>query len=442
MKIEPVLIVGAGLSGVECAFMLAKHAIPVHLLEMRPLVTTPAHTTDLFAELVCSNSFRATGMENAVGILKEHMRVLDSLVMRAADAHRIPAGKALAVDREQFSTYITNEIKKNPLITVEHKECISLEEYKKLFNYIILATGPLSSHSLTESLLNIIEEKDLYFYDAIAPIVVKDSIDMDNAFWASRYQKEDEEGEYINCPLTKEEYIIFYRELISGESIPTHNAEKALHFEGCMPIEALAERGEKTLLFGCLKPVGIIDSKTNKRPFAVLQLRLEDHNKTACNLVGFQTRLVYKEQDRIFRLIPALKNVEFIRYGSIHRNTYLNSPRVLTKELSLKKDESIYCIGQMIGVEGYLESAATGLWLGLYLANKIQGRVLSAPPETTPIGALLAHVQRPVKNFQPSNVTFGLMPDLHEFYKKRERRQLYAKRAEDDFIEWKDRCVL
>lgn len=427
-----ICIIGAGLSGVECAYALSQYR-DVTLIEMRPHTQSSAHRTSLFAELVCSNSLRAIGEDSAIGLLKKEMSSLGSLVMESAYVNQIPAGKALAVDREGFAEYITHAITKEPRIEVIQREVLTLEEIEQEYSTIILATGPLTSESLSQSLAKSVGEEYLYFYDAIAPIISIDSIDMEHAFWASRYQKEGESADYINCPLTKEEYEIFYRALIEGEKVPTHNAEKNIHFEGCMPIESLAERGEKTLLFGCCKPVGIYDPRTGKRPYAVIQLRPENHNRSACNLVGCQTRLIQKEQKRIFGLIPALRNAEFIRYGSVHRNTYIDSPTMLSQECSLNSREHCYCIGQITGVEGYVESASTGLWLGHYLGTKFRGTSIAKPPSTTAIGALFAHIARKTKNFQPSNATFGLMPDIEGTYKKSDRRKLYASRAQGDF---------
>ena len=427
-----ICIIGAGLSGVECAYTLSQYT-DVTLIEMRPHVQSPAHKTSLFAELVCSNSLRAFGRDSAIGLLKIEMSALGSLVMESAYKNQIPAGQALAVDRTGFSEYITDAISKESRIEVIHREICSLSELEEEYDTLVLATGPLTSQRLSSTLGQCIGQEYLYFYDAIAPIISIDSVDMEHAFWGSRYQQETEGGDYLNCPLTKEEYEVFYRALLEGEKVPTHNAEKNIHFEGCMPIESLAERGEKTLLFGCLKPVGIYDPKTGKRPYAVVQLRLEDHNKSACNLVGCQTRLLQKEQKRIFSLIPALRNAEFIRYGSVHRNTYIDSPRMLSEECTLHAKEHCYCIGQITGVEGYVESASTGLWLGHYLGTKLLGSPIAKPPATTALGALFSHIARENKNFQPSNATFGLMPDIEGEYKKSERRALYASRAERDF---------
>lgn len=430
---KKVCIIGAGLSGAECAYTLA-HYTQVTLIEMKPETQSPAHTLALFGELVCSNSLRAIGDDTSIGLLKQEMVALGSLIMKSAYNNQIPAGKALAVDREQFSSYITETIRSHPNIRIIHKEIRDIESLQDEFSTIIIATGPLPSEGISESIRKIIGEEHLYFYDAIAPIVSIDSIDMEHAFWGSRYQKEGEVGDYINCPLTQEEYTNFYNGLLSAEKVATHNAEKNIHFEGCMPIESLAERGEKTLLFGCLKPVGIYDPRTGKRPYGVLQLRLEDHNRSACNLVGCQTRMTYKEQKRIFSMIPALRNVQFIRYGSVHRNTYINSPRMLSETLSLRGRPNIYCIGQITGVEGYLESASTGLWLGHNLGSMLRdGKGIERPPATTAMGGLLAHLHRETKNFQPSNATFGLMPDIEGKYKKNERRQAYSMRAKQDF---------
>lgn len=430
-----ICIVGAGLSGVECAYALARYT-KVTLIEMRPHVSSPAHTTSLFAELVCSNSLRAIGEDSAIGLLKQEMRALGSLVIQSALYNQIPAGKALAVDRAGFSEYITHVIRNHHNIEVIEREVTDIIDIQNQYTTVVIATGPLTSPSLSQSIARLIGDEHLYFYDAIAPIIRVDSIDMEHAFWASRYQKEGESADYINCPLTKEEYDIFYNALLEAEKVPTHNAEKNIHFEGCMPIESLAERGEKTLLFGCMKPVGIYDPRTGKRPYAVLQLRPENHNNSTCNLVGCQTRLLYKEQKRIFSLIPALRNAEFVRYGSVHRNTYIDSPRLLLPNCALRVRPQCYFVGQITGVEGYVESASTGLWLGHYLGAYHRGSILSRPPATTSIGALLEHISRETKNFQPSNATFGLMPDITGEYHKSRRRALYAERAQRDFTDY------
>lgn len=433
-----IAVIGAGLSGSECAYTLAKY-LPVTLFEMRPKKYSPAHTTPYCAELVCSNSLRAEGSSNAVGLLKQEMLQLDSIIMRQALKHKIPAGKALAVERDAFAQSITHILRSHPNITYIEREINTFAELLNTgFTHIILATGPLTSDALSADLARIIGQEYLYFYDAIAPIIHTDSVDMTHAFWASRYATEESTKDYLNCPLTEEEYTIFYNALLSGNTVPTHNAEKNIHFEGCMPIESLAERGFKTLLFGPFKPTGLYYPNTNKRPFAVLQLRLEDHNKTACNLVGCQTRLTYQEQRRIFRLIPALRDAEFVRYGSVHRNTYLHSPTILTKECALKQNSALFCIGQITGVEGYLESAATGLWLGHYLGALLsKNYMLPHMPETCILGSLLAHLQRDNTHFQPSNATFGLTPEPpHTIRNKTQRKEYYAQRAVQDFSSW------
>lgn len=437
-------IIGAGLAGCECALSLAKAGIEVYLYEQKPEQFSPAHISPLFAELVCSNSFRSDdSMASGVGLLKEEMRLLESPLLEIAETVKVPAGKALAVDRELFAQAVTKAIKENPYIKVIHKEIKSIKEFQLSDEEkLIIAAGPLASSSLIESLKQYIDTSKLYFYDAIAPIITAESVDMEFAFYGSRYGHEKEEhekqdeGDYLNCPMNKEEYHLFWEALVSGERVPSHNFEKEIHFEGCMPIEALADRGEKTLCFGSLKPVGFIDPKTGHRPWALLQLRKENKEGNSYNLVGCQTKLTYKEQDRIFRFIPALKNVEFLRYGSVHRNTYVNAPHILNPDLSLKEESNIYLIGQITGVEGYVESIASGLWLSLQLKAKAENKILTQAPKESALGGLLNHLQEEVKNFQPSNAHFGLMPELGGRVKKKERKPLLAQRGQKAFQEW------
>jgi methylenetetrahydrofolate--tRNA-(uracil-5-)-methyltransferase len=447
-----VLVVGGGLAGSECALALARAGIPVRILEMRPLRMTPAHQGGQLAELVCSNSLRSNDTESAVGRLKAEMRALGSAVIQAADATRIPAGKALAVDRELFAAAITRQVQEHPLLEVERRELISLEELDQDpeladFRKVVLAAGPLASEALGQSLAALLGQEHLYFYDAIAPIVSTDSINMERVFWASRYQQEqDGEGDYLNCPMSDAEYHAFRQALLDAHKVPAREFEKELHFEGCMPVEALAERGELTLAYGPLKPVGLVDPRTGKRPFAVLQLRPENATRSMLNLVGCQTKLTYPEQERVFRLVPGLENAEFVRLGSMHRNTFVNAPRVLGPHLDILARPSIHLAGQITGVEGYVESAACGLWLGLHLAAQLTGKHLPPPPEETALGALLGHLRRPVKHFQPSNVNFGLSPDLAQKARKRMRKSLYAARAAEHFDiwlhEWRDKGSL
>ncbi len=429
------IVVGGGLAGAECALALARAGLAVTLFEMRPARTTPAHQTDLLAELVCSNSLRSDEPVTAVGLLKEEMAALGSEVMRAARATSVPAGKALAVDRELFAREITRAVSEHPLIHVLRCEIESLDDPALVgAKAVAVCAGPLASDSLAKSLAANIGGEGLYFYDAIAPIVDAASIDMEHAFWGSRWRPEDDD--YLNCPLSEEEYKARVAALLAAEKVPCRDFEKAVHFEGCLPVEEMAERGEMTLAFGPLKPVGLVDPRTGKRPFAVVQLRAENRERTAFNLVGFQTKLKYPEQDRVFRLIPALAKAEFLRFGSIHRNTFVDAPRVLTDDLELRARPGTFLAGQITGVEGYLESAACGLWLGMVLAAREAGRTLARPPRETALGALLGHLKSEAKGFQPSNVNFGLMPELSGRVKKKQRKETYAARAREAFVAW------
>lgn len=437
-ELSNIAIIGGGLAGCECARKLSHAGIAVTIFEMKPEHYSPAHNYEGLAELVCSNSFRSDQPEAAVGILKQEMRELDSLILEAAEATRVPAGKALAVNRELFSDYITKVIREDENITLVTKEITALDAPELAdFDAIVLAAGPLASDALSNSLAELIDTTHLYFYDAIAPIISADSVDMSKAFWGSRYNPDDKD--YLNCALNKEEYTNLREALIAGEKAPTKDFEKEIHFEGCMPIEALAERGEMTLAFGSFKPVGFTDPRTGERPFAIVQLRTENLNKSMFNLVGCQTKLKYKEQDRIFRMIPGLEDAEFIRYGSVHRNTYVNAPKTLTPELALKSQPKIYLAGQITGVEGYVESAASGIWLGILLAAKAKKIELSEPPAETCFGGLLSHLRTEQKNFQPANVQFGLTPALNRKARKKERKALYAQRAREAFTAWLER---
>ncbi len=430
-----IAIIGGGLAGSECALRLADSGCQVTVFEMKPDHFSPAHQNPDLAELVCSNSFRSDEPETAVGLLKEEMRQLGSIVMNAAEATRVPAGKALAVNRDQFSRHVTDRMEAHPAISLERREIGNLDApCLNGFDAVVVAAGPLAGEKLSTHLAEIVGEGHLYFYDAIAPIVAADSVDMDKAFTGSRYRPEDDD--YLNCPLNREEYLAFQAALVEGVKTPTRDFEKAIFFEGCLPIEVMAERGEMTLAFGPFKPVGLTDPRTEDRPFAVLQLRTENQEKTCYNLVGCQTKLTYPEQDRILRLIPALADAEFLRFGSAHRNTYLNAPHALTPELELNTRPGTFLAGQISGVEGYVESAACGLWLGILLAAKLQGRTLAAPPQKTALGALLYHLRQEAKHFQPTNVHFGLMPPLEGRIKKKERKAAYAARARQAFGEW------
>ena len=424
-------IVGAGLAGCEAAWQLARAGRDVVLYEMKPTTFSPAHHSPDLAELVCSNSFRSAELETGIGLLKLEMAELGSLVMDVARQTEVPAGKALAVDRELFAREMTARIANHPRITVVRREITTLAELDGRHEALIVAAGPLASAPLAEDLVRVVGQDSLAFYDAIAPIVATDSVNMDVAFWASRYAPEDKD--YLNCPLSEDEYLAFVRELIVGDKVEARAFEREVHFEGCLPIEVMAERGEMTLAFGPLKPVGLEDPRTGRQPFAVVQLRAENRDKTAMNLVGFQTKLKYPEQKRIFAMIPGLERAEFLRLGSIHRNTYVKAPEVLAEDLRLLARPGTYLAGQISGVEGYLESAATGLWLGLALAGKI-----GLPPVETALGALLGHLRTPAKHFQPSNVHFGLMPALNRKAPKKKRKELYAQRAREAWARWLD----
>ena len=434
-----VAIVGGGLAGCECALALAKAGAAVVLFEMRPEKSSPAHTTGHLAELVCSNSFRSEELTTAIGILKEELRELGSLVMQAADATRIPAGKAVAVDRDRFAEFVTARIEAEPSITLVRREIASLDDPELVgFDAVVIAAGPLASDALAASLAEATAVEGgqrLYFYDAIAPIVSRESVDLDIAFWGSRYRPK--EDDYLNCPMTEAQYDAFLAALQAAEKVAPHDFEKEIHFEGCLPVEEMAERGRLTLCFGPLKPVGLPNPRTGDEAFAVVQLRAENAEKTAFNLVGFQTKLKYPEQERVFRMIPGLERAEFLRLGSIHRNTYVDAPVVLTEELELKARPGVFLAGQITGVEGYLESAACGLWVGLVLAAKLSGSALAPPPNTTALGGLLSHLRTPpAKRFQPSNAHFGLMPELNRRAGKKIRKELYGQRAREAFAEW------
>ena len=434
-KAPHIAIIGGGLAGSECALRLAESGCQVTVFEMKPDCFSPAHQSPGLAELVCSNSLRSDEPETAVGLLKEEMRRLGSLTMEAAEATRVPAGKALAVDRDLFSRHVTDRINTHPAITLEHREIDSLDApCLNGFDTVVVAAGPLAGEKLSAHLAKIVGQGHLYFYDAIAPIVAADSVDLNRAFTGSRYRPEDQD--YLNCPMNREEYLAFQGALRDGVRTPTREFEKAIFFEGCRPVEVMAERGEMTLAFGPFKPVGLTDPRSEERPFAVLQLRTENQEKTCFNLVGCQTKLTHSEQDRIFRLIPALTHAEFLRFGSAHRNTYLNAPHTLTPELELSARPGTFLAGQISGVEGYVESAACGLWLGILLAAKMQGRTLPPPPGITAIGALMGHLRTEAKHFQPTNVHFGLMPPLEGRIRKKERKAAYAARARQAFGEW------
>lgn len=419
-----VTVIGAGLAGSEAAWQLAKRGIRVKLYEMRPVKQTPAHHTDKFAELVCSNSLRANTLTNAVGVLKEEMRRLDSVIMKAADSCSVPAGGALAVDRHEFAAKVTEMVTNHPNVTVVREEVTSIPT-----GPTIIATGPLTSQALSEQLQALTGEQYLYFYDAAAPIVEKESIDMEKVYIKSRYDKG--EAAYINCPMTEEEFERFYDALISAETVPLKEFEKEIYFEGCMPIEVMARRGKKTLLFGPMKPVGLEDPRTGKRPFAVVQLRQDDAAGTLYNIVGFQTHLKWGAQKEVIRLIPGLEQAEIVRYGVMHRNTFINSPKLLKPTYQYKEREDLFFAGQMTGVEGYVESAASGLVAGINAAHYVLGKELIVFPQETAIGSMAHYITSAnPKHFQPMNANFGLFAPLDEPIKdKKKKNERYAERA-------------
>lgn len=417
-------VVGAGLAGSEAAWQIAKRGVKVRLYEMRPVKQTPAHHTDKFAELVCSNSLRANTLTNAVGVLKEEMRRLDSVIIAAADACSVPAGGALAVDRHEFAAKVTDMVKNHENVTVINEEVTEIPE-----GHTVIATGPLTSPELSAKLKNLTDEEYLYFYDAAAPIIEKDSINMDKVYLKSRYDKG--EAAYLNCPMTEEEFDRFYEALISAETAPLKEFEKEVFFEGCMPIEVMAARGKKTMLFGPLKPVGLEDPKTGKRPFAVVQLRQDDAAGTLFNIVGFQTHLKWGAQKEVFQMIPGLENAEIIRYGVMHRNTFINSPKVLKATYQFRNREDLFFAGQMTGVEGYVESAASGLIAGINAARLAMGMDPVKFPVETAIGSMAHYITTTSPDhFQPMNANFGIFPELPARIKgKQERNLKYAERA-------------
>ena len=406
---KKVIIIGAGLAGAEAAWQAANMGVQVTLYEMRPEKSTPAHKTAEFAELVCSNSLRGAGMENAVGVLKEEMRRLGSIIMEAADATKVPAGGALAVDRHGFSRYITEKVSSHPNITVIHQELTEIPLVDDAIT--IVASGPLTEGKLAEEIAKLTGNDSLYFYDAAAPIVSLESVDMTKAYRASRYGKG--EAAYINCPMTKEEYEAFWTELVNAEKAPTKDFEKEKFFEGCMPVEVMASRGQDTLLFGPLKPVGLEHPETGVRPYAVVQLRQDNASGTLYNIVGFQTHLKWPEQRRVFGMIPGLEQAEFLRYGVMHRNTFLNSPTHMRPTFQFKGIDNLFFAGQMTGVEGYVESASSGLVAGVNAARMAMGKEPLVFPEETCHGALAHYITTSeAKHFQPMNVNFGILPTI------------------------------
>ncbi len=436
MTPERVTVIGGGLAGCEAAWQLARDGVPVDLCEMRPVRGTEAHKTDQLAELVCSNSFRNATLETAVGLLKEEMRRLGSLVMQVADANQVPAGACLAVDRDRFASGMTEAIASLPGVRLVREEVTELPA-----GPTILATGPLTAPALSSALQQVLGRTHLYFYDAIAPIVTAESIDLSIAWKASRYGKGGED--YINCPLDRAEYTAFVDAVVAADKVPTRDFERCIYFEGCMPIEEMARRGPATLAFGPMRPVGLTDPRTGQRPHACVQLRQDDAEGRLYNMVGFQTKMTYPEQRRVFRMIPGLARAEFVRLGSLHRNTFINAPAVLLPSLQVIGRKRLLLAGQLVGVEGYVESAATGLLAGLNVARLLRGEAALTPPRTTALGSLLAYVtQRGKKAFQPMNANYGLFPPLAGSQRGRDKKQAYAERALADLARWCERVGL
>lgn len=429
-----VNVIGAGLAGCECAYILAKNGIKVRLYEMKPKYKSEAHKSDNFAELVCSNSLKSDAITNACGLLKKEMEILDSLFVRVAHNVRVPAGQALAVDRDKFSTEITNEIKNNPNIEIIYEKVDKINRDSEI---TVIATGPLTDCVLFEDIKALVGEDSMYFYDAAAPIVDADSINMDVAYIMDRYGKEGA-GDYINLPMNKEEYTNFYRELVNAKEAPRHDFDKIVLFEGCMPIEHMAKRGEKTLIFGPLKPVGLDNPKTGEKNYAVVQLRAENEDKTMYNLVGFQTSLTFPEQARVFKMIPGLENAIFARYGVMHKNSYINGGNILDKNFCMRNNNNIYFAGQISGVEGYVESAASGMMVAYSIINRFRGKNITFP-DTTMLGSLAKYVSTKNSNFQPMNANFGILKPLDIKIKdKKEKYQKLADIAIDTIVKFKE----
>ena len=432
-----VTVLGAGLAGSECAWQLARRGIKVKLWEMKPEKMSPAHTSPYFGELVCSNSLRSDELSNAVGLLKAEMRSLGSLIMDSADKHRVAAGGALAVDREGFARYITEQLEQHENVEIIRREATDIPEGE-----VVIATGPLSSDAIAEKIAALCPDSDLHFYDAVAAIVTRESVDMDSAFFASRYGKGS--ADYVNCPMDKEEYLAFVKELVGAKEAPVHGFDDAGVFEGCMPVEVMARRGVDTLRYGPMKPVGLVDPRTGKENYAVVQLRRDNADGTIYNIVGFQTHLTWGEQKRVFSMIPALKNAEFVRYGVMHRNTYLNSPRLLDRYYRLKSEPRISFAGQMTGVEGYVESAASGMLVGIETAARVLGLESVDFPQETAIGALGLYISGgSVGDFQPMNINFGIIKPLEYRVKgKRNKNAEISRRSLEIIEKLKDREVL
>jgi methylenetetrahydrofolate--tRNA-(uracil-5-)-methyltransferase len=450
-----VRIIGGGLAGAEAAWQAASRGVPVTLHEMRPVHPTAVHRTDRLAELVCSNSFRGDKLDNAVGLLKEEMRRLGSLVMRAAEASRVPAGAALAVDRERFAEYVTSALSDHPRVTIVREEVTAIPASTE-GDPVIVATGPLTSDALSADVARLVGSDHLYFYDAISPIVLAETIDRARVFRASRWSRslrsssdayvlrcaaDEGEGDYLNCPLTREEYDRFHEALVAAESATVHDFDKAHFFEGCLPIEVMAHRGRETLRFGPMKPVGLVDPRTGREPYAAVQLRQDNLAGDHFSLVGFQTQIKWGEQARVLRLIPGLERAEFVRFGMVHRNTYVNGPSVMAETWQIRSRPTLFFAGQMSGVEGYVESAASGLIAGLNAAALAQGEDVSAPPRTTAIGALAYYVSHADPgHYEPSNITFGIMPPLASPPRgKMEKKLAISRRALVDLDAWMSR---
>jgi methylenetetrahydrofolate--tRNA-(uracil-5-)-methyltransferase len=429
---EPIVVIGAGLAGCEAAWQIAKKGGKVTLYEMKPEVYSPAHRSPFFAEIVCSNSFKSESLENGPGVLKKEMELLESLILKTARETRVPAGGSLAVDREAFSKKMTQIMEKLESVEIIRNEVSAIPEN----GITIIATGPLTSEALSREIQRITGDRHLFFYDAISPIVTADSIDFGKVFKASRYGKGGDD--YVNCPMGEDEYYRFVNALNQAEKVPVRHFERRYLFEGCLPVEELAARGKDTLAFGPLKPVGLIDPKTGRQPFAVIQLRQEDQFGTLFNLVGFQTRLKQEEQKKVFRMIPGLERAEFVRLGSVHRNTFIDSPRLLKESLQLKDRPNLFFAGQITGVEGYMESTAMGLLAGINAFREARGRDPVFPPPTTAIGALIHYITHSQTiPFQPMNINFGLFPSLQGKARGRERRRLLAERALNEMEKWK-----
>lgn len=415
-----VMVIGAGLAGCEATWQLVSRNIPVTLVEMRPVKSSPAHKTEYFSELVCSNSLRSNELTTAIGLLKEEMRQFDSLILKAAEKHQLPAGSALAVDRHEFAKEITEILSNHPLVEIVHEEICEIPS-----GPCIIATGPLTSDALSESIQKLLKEDDFHFYDAAAPIIEKDSIDFSKAYFKSRYDKG--EDSYINCPMTKEQFDVFYQEVLNAKCAHLHDFEDEKYFEGCMPFEEMAKRGEKTLLFGPMKPVGLETEEI--KPYAVVQLRQDNAAASLYNVVGFQTHLTWPEQRRVLALVPGLENARFARYGVMHRNTYICSPRVLKATYECKLQDNLFFAGQMTGVEGYIESAASGMLAGLNMANRMRGKECVILPPSCMMGAMAHYITHTHPNyFQPMNATYGIMQCLSKT-NKHNKKEVLAKQA-------------